>query len=236
MNRISYTDIEEIVGFPISEECKQIINILDTSFSPLTQQERDDVILNIINHIDLDLEKTGQHRLEKWEKGWYENFELLKNGAELSSLVPKYFGKYDIVRWKGDFVKANNIHLDYYQISILVDAILHEYVGDKYSNLFEFGCGPAYHLLRFEGFNNKTNLINLSCTINNKDDFFIFSMFLVFNSFIPNLLMILCTICLCYTVFQSRRKTQANQNIIKDIKFTIISLSLNLNKNKLNEK
>jgi hypothetical protein len=165
MNRISYTDIEEIVGFPISEECKQIINILDTSFSPLTQQERDDVILNIINHIDLDLEKTGQHRLEKWEKGWYENFELLKNGAELSSLVPKYFGKYDIVRWKGDFVKANNIHLDYYQISILVDAILHEYVGDKYSNLFEFGCGPAYHLLRFEGFNNKINLTGLDWTV-----------------------------------------------------------------------
>ena len=48
-------------------------------------------------------------------------------------------------------------YFDYYQLVILVDAILHEYIGNKYDNIFEFGCGPAYHLLRFGEFNNDIN-------------------------------------------------------------------------------
>lgn len=164
MNKINYKDIEEIVGFPISNNCKLLINNLDTNFIYLDQKERDNVILNIINHINLDLEKAGQHRLTKWENGWYENFELLKNGQNVNNLVPKYFGKYNIARWKGDFVKVKNQYFDYYQIIILVDAILHEYVGNKYNNLFEFGCGPSYHLLRFGDFNKNINLIGLDWT------------------------------------------------------------------------
>jgi len=164
MNKITYKDIEEIVGFPISNNCKSLIDSLDTSFIYLNQQERDNIILNIINHINLDLEKAGQHRLTKWEKGWYENFELLKNGQNINNLVPKYFGKYDVARWKGDFVKVQNKHFDYYQIIILVDAILHEYIGTKYDNVYEFGCGPAYHLLRFGQFNPNINLIGLDWT------------------------------------------------------------------------
>lgn len=164
MNKINYKDIEEIVGFPISNNCKSLIDNLDTEFIYLSQQERDDVILSIITHINLDLEKAGQHRLTKWENGWYENFELLKNGQNVNNLVPKYFGKYNLARWKGDFVKAKNQYFDYYQIIILVDAILHEYIGDKYDNLFEFGCGPAYHLLRFGEFNKNINLVGLDWT------------------------------------------------------------------------
>jgi hypothetical protein len=164
MNKITYKDIEEIVGFPISDNCKSLIDNLDTNFVYLDQKERDDVILNIIKHITLNLEKAGQHRLTKWENGWYENFELLKNGKNINDLVPKYFGKYDIARWKGDFVKTKNKHFDYYQIIILVDAILHEYIGNKYDNIFEFGCGPSYHLLRFGEFNKNINLIGLDWT------------------------------------------------------------------------
>ena len=38
---------------------------------------------------------------------------------------------------------------------------MHEYVGTKYDNLLEFGCGPSYHLLRFGNFNKNINLIGL---------------------------------------------------------------------------
>ena len=41
---------------------------------------------------------------------------------------------------------------------------MHEYVGNKYDNLLEFGCGPAYHLLRFGNFNKNINLIGLNWT------------------------------------------------------------------------
>ena len=161
MNKITSNDIEEIVGFPISNHCKEMIENYDLSFEYLEQSQRDKIILDIINHINLDLEKAGQHRLEKWEKGWYENLELLKSGNNINTLVPKYFGKYNIARWKKDFVKGNSKYFDYYQLVVLVDAILHEYVGTKYDNLLEFGCGPSYHLLRFGNFNKNINLIGL---------------------------------------------------------------------------
>jgi len=161
MKKITTQDVENIVGFPISDYCKQTIEDFNLEYQTLTQQERDKVILDMIHHINLNLEKAGKHRLEKWENGWDENLELLKAGNHVSSLVPKYFGKYDVMRWKGDFIKSDIKYFDYYQLVILVDAILHEYIGNKYNNVFEFGCGPAYHLLRFGEFNSDINLIGL---------------------------------------------------------------------------
>jgi hypothetical protein len=164
MKNITVEDIELITKFKISDHCKQMINDFNLEYEELNQQERDKVILDIINHLNIKLELAGQHRLEQWERGWYENFELLKKGSSINNLVPKYFGKYNIVRWKGDFIKSNIANFDYKQLIILIDAYLHKYVGNNYDNLFEFGCGPAYHLLRFSNFNKDINLIGLDWT------------------------------------------------------------------------
>ena len=164
MRKITIEDIESITNFKISNECKQMINDFNLEYQQLNQQERDNIILNIINHLNIKLEPAGQHRLEQWEKGWYENLELLKNGSSVNDLVPKYFGKHNIARWKGEFIKSDIKNFDYKQLIILIDAYLHQYVGTKYNNLFEFGCGPAYHLLRFSNFNKDINLIGLDWT------------------------------------------------------------------------
>jgi hypothetical protein len=158
---ITIEDIESVVGFKISEHCKGLINKFDLQYTEPTQQERDDIILDIINALNTELETAGKHKLEKWEKGWLENLELLKEHKDASSLVPKYFGKHKIARWKGDFIQCVTEYFDYKLHIILVDAILNEYVGDKYDNLYEFGCGPAYHLMRFRDFNNDINLVGL---------------------------------------------------------------------------
>ena len=119
----------------------------------------------MINVVNDDIEYAGKHRLEKWEKGWYENLELLKQTKSSTSLIPKYFNKYNIARWNGDFIKCKNEYFDYKLHIILVDAILHHYVGTNYDNLYEFGCGPAYHLLRFGEFNPNINLIGLDWAV-----------------------------------------------------------------------
>ncbi len=164
MKQITIKDIEDIVGFSISEHCKLLINKLDLTYEELSKEEKDITIIKMLDVLNEDLEVAGKHRLEKWENGWYENLELLKNNKDIDTLVPKYFGKYNIVRWKGNFIKNNTQPLDYYQLIILIDAILHEFVGNKYNNLIEFGCGPAYHLLRFRKFNPDINLIGLDWT------------------------------------------------------------------------
>lgn len=165
MQKITAEEIEKIVGFDLSDSCKQMVNDFDLQYRELTKSERDDVVLHILNVLNDDIEYVGKHRLEKWENGWYENLELLKKYKNANSLVPKYFGKYDVARWKGDFVKSSVQFFEYKLHIILVDAFLHHYVGHKYDNLFEFGCGPAYHLLRFGNFNKDINLIGLDWTV-----------------------------------------------------------------------
>jgi hypothetical protein len=164
MKKITVNDIESITNFEISDECKKMIDDFNLEYQELNQQERDEIILGIINHLNIKLEAAGKHRLEQWEKGWYENFELLKEGNSVNDLVPKYFGKSNIARWKGDFIKSDIKNFDYKQLLILMDAYLHQYVGNNYDNLFEFGCGPAYHLLRFGNFNRNINLMGLDWT------------------------------------------------------------------------
>jgi hypothetical protein len=161
IKKITVKDIEDVVGFEISDHCKTLINEFDLTYRELTKQERDSIILNIIDVLNDDIEYVGKHRLEKWEKGWYENLELLKKERNVNSLIPKYFNKYDVARWKGDFIKCETEYFDYKLHIILVDAILHKYINNSYSNLYEFGCGPAYHLLRFGNFNPDINLIGL---------------------------------------------------------------------------
>jgi len=158
---ITVEDIESITGFKISDGCKDLVFNFNLEYEYLTKEERDNVILDIINNLNIELETAGKHKLVKWEKGWFENLELLKQNPEASTLIPKYFGKHNIARWKGDFIKCKTPYFDYKLHAILVDAILNEYVGTKYDNLFEFGCGPAYHLLRFNKFNPNINLVGL---------------------------------------------------------------------------
>jgi len=165
MKKITIKDIEDVVGFSISNDCKKLIKSFDLTYRELTKEERDNVILNIINVVNDDIEYAGKHRLEKWEKGWYENFELLKQTKDVNSLIPKYFNKHNIARWKGDFIKCETEYFDYKLHIILVDAILHHYVGTNYNNLYEFGCGPAYHLLRFGNFNSDINLVGLDWAV-----------------------------------------------------------------------
>jgi len=165
MQKITNEEIEKILGFKLSDSCKQMVEEFDLQYRELTKSERDDVILHTLNVLNDDIEYVGKHRLEKWENGWYENLELLKKYKNVNSLVPKYFGKYDVARWKGDFVKSSVQFFEYKLHIILVDAFLHHYVGNKYDNLFEFGCGPAYHLLRFGNFNKDINLIGLDWTV-----------------------------------------------------------------------
>lgn len=164
-HKITINDIEETVGFKISDSCKNLIELFDLTYTELPKEERDGVIVNILKTVvDDNLEYVGKHRLEKWEKGWYENLELLKQEKNVNSLIPKYFNKYNVARWKGDFIKCQTEYFDYKLHIILVDAFLHHYVGNNYENLYEFGCGPAYHLLRFGEYNKNINLIGLDWT------------------------------------------------------------------------
>jgi hypothetical protein len=162
INRISYKDIEEILKFDLDAVVKKNIKEFDLRYQYLTSQERDSKILLILKKLDEDISFSGEHRLSDWEEGWSENLELFLRNKDINSLIPRYHSKYEILRWKGDFIKSITPSLDYKLHICLVDAILNNYVEND-SSVFEFGCGPGYHLLRLSSY-KKVNLYGADWT------------------------------------------------------------------------
>lgn len=150
-NKIYYKDIENILGFDVNEKVKKNIDLFNLEFTELSKKERDESILNILNKLEEEIKYSGKHRLQDWEKGWSENLDLFEKSQDLTSLIPLYHGKYDIIRWKGDFVKSITPNLDYKLHICLVDSILNHYLQNG-DDVFEFGCGPGYHLLRLSSY------------------------------------------------------------------------------------
>ena len=120
---------------------------LNLQYRPLTQPERDENLLRIINSILNPPVAAGAHRLDQWEKGWGENLDLLLRAGNVDAVTPLYFGKHHIVRWAGDLANPVTPNFEYLILSVLVEWALETWLADA-GKIYEFGCGPGYHLLR----------------------------------------------------------------------------------------
>jgi nucleoside-diphosphate-sugar epimerase len=206
MKKISYKDFEKILGFEIDSETKKQIKNFDLTYRKLTKKERDEYILNFINVLTNDVTKSGKHRLNEWESGWEENLNLFKTSSDINDLIPKYHGKNRIVRWMGEPVLPITENFDYKIHICFVDAIVKNYLK-SFKNIYEFGCGPAYHLLRLKQSNSNLNLFGTDWTgasqeiideINKKFDYDIKG--LKFDFFNPNSEIDINSECGIYTV------------------------------------
>lgn len=157
MEKITEKCISEILGFQIPAEVKSKLEDFNLIYASLEKSERDICILNILKTLDNDLVKTGKHRFDEWNKGWEENLHLYEETNDVKTLIPKYHGKFNIIRWKSDFIKSEVDLFDYKLHICLVDSILLNYIGEN-ENIFEFGCGPGYHLLRLGKYQKNLNL------------------------------------------------------------------------------
>jgi len=161
IKKVNVNDIEEILGFKLCEYSVKQIDDLNLEYQYTDKSERDEIILDIIKKIsNNDMERAGDHRLNRWESGWHENLISYKSEGKYKNLIPRYFGKYDVARWKGDFVKVNKA-FDYNLHIVIVDAIFHKFITNEYTHIYEFGCGPAYNLYRMWSYNKLINMVGL---------------------------------------------------------------------------
>ena len=122
-----------------------------TKYKSLTKQEEDKVIIEIIETLlDPSLPFSGEHRRKQWEKGWSEN---LKSG----DTTPKYFGKYPVTRFNGEFVTGQNEQESLYSI---LDELAIKYLY-LYDTICEFGCGTGHNLLHMKKENDTIRYIGL---------------------------------------------------------------------------
>ncbi len=157
MKKITYEDLEKILKIKIDPQLKKQIEDFDLRYRELTKEERDYYILHNFNILSNDIVVSGKHRINEWESGWEENLNLFKSSKNINDLIPKYHGKNRIVKWMGDVVMPLTENFDYKIHICFVDAIVRHYLNDV-TNIFELGCGPAYHLIRLNQYNKKINL------------------------------------------------------------------------------
>lgn len=157
MKQITYKDFEKILGFKVDKDCKSKIQNFNLKYKELTKKERDLYILHVMNVLTDKITKSGEHRINEWENGWSENLNKFKETNNITDLIPKYHGKNRVVRWKKDVVMPVTENFDYKIHTCFVDAILHHYLKNI-DNVFEFGCGPGYHLIRLNEYNKNLKL------------------------------------------------------------------------------
>ena len=157
MNKIYPVDLEIILGFSLPDHVYTMLENFNLEYEDLSKEETDQVIIKILKTLDQPPVAAGEHRSDQWDDGWRENLENYKQSHIAADLIPKYHGKYNVYRWNGRFIKSKIPQFDYKIHICFVDAILNYYLK-KCENIYEFGCGPAYHLLRFNERNPKTKL------------------------------------------------------------------------------
>lgn len=159
--KITRKDLGLMFQDKISDFIGKKVDKTSLEYQTLDFEERNKVIQKIISVLlDNLIPFSGKHRFNQWKKGWGENFKAYSKNKDDKSLVPKYYGKYDVVRINGDFVKAISKDFELNMISLLT-----YFVADKYlksaKNIFEFGCGPGHNLLKIREVNPTAHIWGL---------------------------------------------------------------------------
>jgi hypothetical protein len=147
--KIEIEDIESILGFQIDDTDKKKYDQYNLQYEFLTDIELNNYLVDVINVLTNDITRSGEHRINECEKGWGENLENFIRTKDIFELIPKYHSKRDYVRWKQSIIKPVDKKFDYYIHTIFVDSIIKHYLRDC-ENIYEFGCGPGYHLVRLQ--------------------------------------------------------------------------------------
>jgi hypothetical protein len=166
MKKIALTasDFEKIFNEKLSDYVKSKVEEYKFSCYDVTPDERDACIKKIISALlDSNLVCAGEHRIENWEKGWSENLKKIASNPDFESIIPKYFGKHNIVRLNQKFIKPASKNFEYNMLCIILDWIFDKYMRDA-SSIYEFGCGTGHHLVRTREVNPTANLWGLDWT------------------------------------------------------------------------
>lgn len=146
--KLTVKDFERVFGETISVYVQQKITEYDFSYTELSNQERDYCVLsNIKALLDPKLVSAGKKRKKQWDNGWGENLNELNDKHMVDSIIPKYFDKYEFIRFEQRFIKTKSKNFEYYSLKIILDWIFEKYLGNI-KTIYEFGSGTGHNLLQ----------------------------------------------------------------------------------------
>lgn len=158
---IKPADIARLFNDNLSDYVKNKISEYKLEYSPLEKEEEGQVLIKIIDTLlDPFLVYSGPHRLKQWEKGWGQNLTELKKEKTTDTISPRYFGKYKIQRFNQSFVKGISPNYEKNMLYVILDYVFDKYLREV-KNIYEFGCGTGYILLKAREVNPSANLFGL---------------------------------------------------------------------------
>lgn len=161
---ITPEDIEDVLKIELDSVLREECITASFLYEELTPSERDQYILDVIEVLTSDsLPSAGESRFRDWESGWGQNLDAFRQSGKPMDLVPRYFGKHQLVRWKQRMIRPVSPLFDYHIHCVLVDCVVAQYLREA-AAIYEFGCGPGYHLLGARRFNTTARLVGLDWT------------------------------------------------------------------------
>jgi hypothetical protein len=159
---LSVSDFEAVLGEKVTNYVADQIQKYSFQYSDIGPEETESLLIKIVETlIDPNVMRSGEHRIDQWESGWNENFELFcKDSKNLDLLVPKYFNKYGAVRWMGKFIRPISDKFEYYTLAVILDWLFDKYLRNA-SSIYEFGCGTGHNLFRARSVNSDAKLCGL---------------------------------------------------------------------------
>ena len=157
---ISLAEIEETWKISASKWLQDEFRKLDFSYRSLTSVERDESLIQTVSALLSELPTAGVHRQNDWESGWGQNLEDLERNSDESSIIPKYFNKFNLVRLRQELIAPVHKNMEHQMLGFILDWISDEFLAD-FSNIYEFGAGTGHNLLRFRKRNDSATLWGL---------------------------------------------------------------------------
>jgi len=163
IKQIKLAEIENAWGFKASPWFKKKFQEANLDYQDLTEAEYNSCITKVEFSLSDSIEQAGKDRISKWELGWNENASEFIFNKMASDLIPKYFGKIQIIRWNQKWIKPVNTSMEYNFFGILLDWVFEKYITNV-DSVYEFGCGTGHNLLRIRDSFPKVKLYGLDWT------------------------------------------------------------------------
>jgi hypothetical protein len=140
------------------------IEAYDFRYRALGPAERDYRLRQIIDTLyHRDLVRAGEDRLNQWEAGWGVHVDQIDRSFDPESIVPGYFGKHAVVRWKQELIEPVDRRFEQRSLAVIQDWLFDTYLRDAKA-VYEFGCGTGHNLFRVRSVNPHANLYGLDWT------------------------------------------------------------------------
>jgi hypothetical protein len=147
MTKITVEDFEEAWATTFSPWVCDRINGREMTYREVSADERDAAIITVVEALMSDLVVTGRHRSGDWERGWGENLEEFQRSGDVSAVLPRYFSKVPLLRWRQQWIMPESSAMEYDMLGTLLDWVFDEYLS-SFGTVYEFGCGTGHNLLR----------------------------------------------------------------------------------------